>query len=139
MNSDNIIQIDALRIERNKQRKCTCDPRNKKFTIDTTNREVTCGCGLVVDPFEAMEHLAKYYERINDNHKRLRAQADAWIKEKPYSVLFKRLEVDYQRGKMLPYCPTCKELFDFKDVTSFGNAEFYRKRQRLEKQNDNNP
>ncbi|WP_239617289.1 hypothetical protein [Cohnella mopanensis] len=46
----NIVQLDTIRIERHKPRKCTCDPYNKKFTVDTVNREVTCRCGLTVDP-----------------------------------------------------------------------------------------
>lgn len=50
-----IVQLDTIRIERQKPRKCTCDPYDKHFTVDKVNREITCGCGLVVDPYEAME------------------------------------------------------------------------------------
>jgi len=123
----NIIQLDTIRIERHKPRKCTCDPDNKRFTVDTVNKEITCECGLTVDPFDAMEYIAKHYEHINWQHKQLNEQRKQWIKEKPYSVIFKNLERNYSRGTMLPYCPKCDSLFDFKDITSWGNAEFYRK------------
>lgn len=123
---DNIIQIDAIRIERHKPRKCVC--KDRKYTIDSVNREITCECGIVHDPFEAMLDIAKYYERINEQHQRLAQQAQQWIKEKPHSVLFKSLERSYQRGTMLPFCPKCEQLFDFKEVTSFGNARFYKSR-----------
>jgi hypothetical protein len=127
MNDDNIIQLDTIRIERHKPRQCICDPYNKKFTVDTINKEVTCACGMVVDPFEAIEYLASHYDQINERHKALSDQRKQWLKEKPHSVLFKDMERHYSRGTMLPHCPKCKELFDFKDVTFWGNAEFYRK------------
>ena len=122
---DKIIQIDALRIERNKPRKCVCE--NPVFTLDTTNREVTCECGVTHDPFDALYHIAEEYERINEQHRLLHQQAQEWIKTKPYSVLFKKLEQHYRRGTMLPHCPKCDSLFDFQEITSWGNAEFYRR------------
>lgn len=123
--SDNIVQIDTIRIDRNKPRKCVCKVR--KFTIDTKNREITCDCGMTVDPFEAMEYLARHFETINQQHQMLNQQRQEWLKTKPHSVLFKRLEQDYQRGKMLPTCPKCSQTFDFTEVKGWRNAEFYRK------------
>lgn len=126
--TEKIVQLDVLRLERHKPRKCTCDSR--RFTVDEVNREITCSCGLVVDPFEAMLELADTHERFNRQHKELYEQAQLWKKQKPYSVLFKRLEQDYQRGKMLPYCPHCNYLIELDKLTSWGNAEFYLKRQK---------
>lgn len=122
---DEIISLDAIRIDRNVPRKCTCE--TKKFTVDIENREITCGCGMVTDPFEAMLYIAKYYERINRDHESLNEQRKQWLKEKPYSVIFKEMERHYQRGTMLPSCPNCDQLFDFKQLKSWHNAEFYRK------------
>ncbi|ATO50127.1 hypothetical protein P4V86_19340 [Brevibacillus laterosporus] len=126
--SDKLIQLNFIRLERNKERKCTCEFR--KYTVDTVNREITCECGMVVDPFEAMLDMAKHYDHLNYQHRLMEEQRLQWFKEKPHSVLFKNLERSYQKGKMLPYCPSCQQLFDFKDVTGFGNAEFYRKLQK---------
>lgn len=123
--NETIIQLDAVRIERHKPRKCTCDVR--KFSVDTVNREITCGCGLTVDPFEAMEYLARHVERINEAHKALHEQRVQWFKEKPHSVIFKDLERNYQRGTMLPACPKCDATIDFKELKFWRNAEFYRK------------
>lgn len=131
-NQDNIIQLDILRIERQKPRKCVCDQNNKKFTVDEVNREITCKCGLVVDPFEAMLYLAEHYENLNRQHMALREQGRQWLREKPHSVIFKNLERHYSKGTMLPYCPKCDKLFDYKDITAHGNAQFYR---RLEERN----
>ena len=122
---ENIINIDVLRVNRRVEKKCTCDV--KKYSVDTVNREITCGCGMVVDPFEAMLDLATHYERVNDQHKALHEQSQQWKKEKPYSVIFKGLEQHYGRGTMLPHCPKCEAMFDFKDITFWGNAQFYRK------------
>ena len=121
---ENIIILDHIRIDRQKPRKCTCEVR--KFTVDTVNREIECSCGITVDPFEAMLYLANNYERINQDHEKLHAQAQEWVHQKPYSVLFKELERGYQRGKMLPRCPECEQAFDFDHITSWVNAEFFR-------------
>jgi hypothetical protein len=74
-----------------------------------------------------MSYLANFYERINRQHEALYAQAQEWKKQKPYSVIFKNLERHYQRGTMLPSCPKCEQMFDFKDIKFWSNAEFYRK------------
>lgn len=134
---DNIVQLDIIRVERHKPRKCTCTVR--KFTVDTVNREITCGCGLTVDPFEAMKYIAEYYERINEQHKALHEQRKEWLKQKPHSVLFRNLEKHYTYGKMLPFCPNCDQLIDLTQLTRWGNAEFYRKRQELLRRRTPNP
>ncbi|MCP1306410.1 hypothetical protein [Paenibacillus tyrfis] len=123
---DNIIVLDTIRLDRNQPRKCTCGD-GRTFRVDTVNREITCDCGLIVDPFEAMEYLAAHYDRLNREQQSLFEQREQWIKEKPHSVLFKQLEQFYRKGAMLPYCPKCQQLFDYKDIDSHGNAEFYRR------------
>lgn len=127
MNGDNVVTLDVIRIERDKPRKCTCDPYDLHFTVDTVNKEVTCGCGMVVEPYTAIEYLARHYDRLNDQHKAMNEQRIQWQKEKPHSVLFKSLERDYQRGKMLPCCPRCQQPFDYKEINGHTNAEFYRR------------
>lgn len=122
---DKIIQLDAIRLERNIPRKCTCKPEERRYIVDTTNREIKCQCGITHDPFEAMEQLAKNTERINERHRALQDQRKKWINEKPYSVLFKKLEQRYKRGAMLPCCPKCNLMFDFKEIDTFGSADFY--------------
>lgn len=123
---DNIIQIDTIRIARNKPRKCTCESR--KYTVDKVNREVTCECGIVHDPLEALIDIALHYERINEQHKALNEQRKEWLKQKPHSVLFKGLERSYRRGTMWACCPNCDQPFDFKSINSWVNAEFFKKR-----------
>lgn len=126
MDDDKIIILDTIRIERNRPRKCTCEGQ-RKYTVDTVNREITCGCGQVVDPFEAMADLANHHEWLNRQHRAMNEQRKEWIKQKPHSVLFKQLERSYRRGTMLPFCPRCGDVFDFTELTSFGSADFYRK------------
>lgn len=127
---DNIFQLDALRIKRQEKRKCVCDERDKKFTIDTVNREITCECGIVTDPFEAIMSVAKTYERINEQHQAMDQQRREWLRQKPHSVLFKELEKHYRRGEMLPYCPVCDHLIELDKLSAWGNAKFYLERQR---------
>lgn len=123
---DKIITLDAIRLERHKPRKCTCGDE-RSFTVDKVNREITCGCGMVVDPFEAMLHLAEHYDYINRQHEAMDQQRREWIKQKPYSVIFKKLEQSYQRGKMLPTCPRCSQVFDYTEINGHVNAEYYRR------------
>lgn len=122
---EKVVHLDALRLDRNKPRQCTCDPHNRRYVIDTTNKQVECGCGLRVDPYEAMEDLAKRHQRLNEQQDQMYAQREQWMKEKPHSVLFKRLEREYRRGEMLPTCPECGQTFDYKNITGNTNAQFY--------------
>ncbi|MNW44645.1 hypothetical protein D3C74_218830 [compost metagenome] len=124
--SDNIITLDVIRVERHKPRKCTCDHYNMHFTIDTVNKEITCECGMVVDPFDAIKNIAEHYERINRSQENMDAQRRQWLKEKPHSVIFKELERSYRKGTMLPECPRCHQPFDYTEIKGHINAEFYR-------------
>lgn len=128
--NEKVISIDILRINRKVPRKCVCDEHHIKYTVDTENREITCECGIVVDPFEAMEYLARKYDRINESHKALQEQRNSWLRQKPRSIIFKNLEQSDSKGTMLPVCPNCKVPFEFSKVVSFVNAEFFRTRQR---------
>ena len=121
-----IVTLDAIRLDRQKPRNCTCGD-TKRFTVDKVNREITCGCGLVVDPFEAMLYLSQHYDYINKQHEAMDQQRREWMKQKPHSVIFKRLEQSYQRGKMLPTCPRCEQVFDYSEINGHVNADFYRK------------
>lgn len=128
---NNLIQIDMLRVEKNRPRKCVCKVR--KFTLDTKNREVTCGCGIVHDPFEAMLYLASHYHMLNEQAVKVREQID-WLKQeyetlkrqKPSEAIFKELEEKYNLGRMLPMCPCCGELFHFKDIKRWSSSIFYK-------------
>jgi hypothetical protein len=123
--NEKILSIDAIRIDRKKPRKCVCKERH--FTIDTVNRELTCECGIVTDPFEVLMDIHAHFDRIDRRHQELYEQRQEWLKTKPHSVMFKNLERSYQRVTMLPSCPKCEQMFDFKDITFWSNAEFYRK------------
>ncbi|KZE44150.1 hypothetical protein AV540_02295 [Brevibacillus parabrevis] len=70
--SDKLIQLDFIRVDRNRPRKCVCE--RPKYSVDTVNREITCECGMVVDPFEAMLNLANHYEHLNQQHRMLNEQ-----------------------------------------------------------------
>lgn len=73
-----------------------------------------------------MLDFANHYERENRKQDEMEQQRRQWAKEKPHSVLFKQLERQYQRGEMLPTCPTCGGTFDFKDIRLYTNARFFR-------------
>lgn len=122
---EKILSIDAIRIDRKKTRKCVCKERH--YTIDTVNRELTCECGIVTDPYEVLIDIYTHYDRIDRRHQELNEQRQEWLRTKPHSVMFKGLERNYSRGTMLPSCPKCDQMFDFKDITFWSNAEFYRK------------
>lgn len=126
--NEKVISIDALRINRKISKKCTC--KSMKYTVDTVNREITCGCGTVVDPFEALRDMATNYDYINRQHQDLNEQRVKWLRQKPRSIIFKNLEQSERKGTMLPVCPNCRVPFEFNKVVSFVNAEFFRTRQR---------
>jgi hypothetical protein len=103
---DKVIPITSLRIVRDKNKKCTC--RNRKFEVDTENKEIICmSCGAVVQPYDALYELAAYYERIEADVKRLLEQRRQILNWKPHLLPLRELERIYLGGSMLPCCPHC--------------------------------
>ena len=69
---DKIIPISTLRTNRDRNKKCTC--RNRKFEIDTQNKEILCQeCGTIVDPYDALFDIAMHYERLEEEVENLLA------------------------------------------------------------------
>lgn len=128
---DNIIQLDILRVEKHKPRKCVCNPA--MYTIDAKNREITCGCGVVHDPIQVLVNFADRYADVKDveiaAHRRienLKKEYEATRKQKPSGAVFLELEQQYNLGRMLPMCPQCGELFHFKDIKGWTSSIFYK-------------
>lgn len=122
---DKLIKIDQVRIERGMGKICKCE--NKKFTLDTDNRRVTCSsCGAPFDPFEAMLEMAKKWDRINSDLERIFQQKKELDKYKPHLRIIKELERKTRTGpnQMYPLCPSCEEPFLLTELTRFYGAKF---------------
>jgi len=103
---DKIIPISTLIINRAKRKTCQC--RNRKFEIDTTNREVICQeCGAIIDPYDALLSIATHYEQLNDEVKYLYEQRKVLLDWKPHLIALRKLEGIYRGSNMLPCCPHC--------------------------------
>ncbi|WHH59147.1 hypothetical protein [Petroclostridium sp. X23] len=130
---DKIIELDILRINRNIDKKCKCNRWERKFTVDTTNKKVYCNCGAEVDPYEALEDLARNRERIVEENKRLYEQRKQIIDYKPWLLVFRDLESQYRSKMMLPACPHCGRGFFFEELRSWTNRQLEIKRREKEK------
>jgi len=103
---DKIIPISTLRINRDKNKKCTC--RNRKFEIDTQNKEILCQeCGAIVHPYDALFDIAMHYERLEEEVSNLLAVRKQIVDYKPHLLVMRELEKIYMGGRMLPCCPHC--------------------------------
>lgn len=102
---DKVIPISTLRINRDKSKKCTC--RNRKFEIDTQNKEILCQeCGAIINPYDALFDIAYHYEQLSSEVDRLLEQHKQIVNWKPHLLVMRELEKIY-RGDMLPCCPHC--------------------------------
>jgi len=103
---EKVIPISTLRINRDKNKKCTC--YNRKFEIDTQNREISCQeCGAVIDPYDALFDIASHYEQLNEEVTYILEQRKILAKWKPHLVAMRKLEGIYRGSDMLPCCPHC--------------------------------
>lgn len=115
-----ILRIDFLRREHNKEKYCRCD--TLQFDVDTTNREVSCrSCGAIVDPFDVLVQFSRRWDRINDDILRAREQARELYQYQPHLRALKELE-GLQRRKMMPHCPHCKLPVDLVELSKSGAA-----------------
>lgn len=125
---DKVKRIDVLRVEYGKRKLCECF--NPHYEIDHQNRLVHCtDCGAIVDPFEALEKIARHYERIGEQVETLLEQRREIANYKPHLVVIKELERRYraQHFSMVPCCPHCGEPFDLPELTHWANRKFLKK------------
>ncbi len=124
---ENVVSLEVLRINRNIDKRCKCDKPD--YVVDKQNREVCCGkCGSRVDPFDAIYDLARNWERVEEDTKRLLEQRKQIANYKPHMVVFRKLEQHYRGNKdMLPCCPHCDRGFHFEELTHWRDAEFEKK------------
>ncbi|MEG0381312.1 MAG: hypothetical protein RR603_06395 [Kurthia sp.] len=122
---ENLIKLEQIRIERGMEKMCKCTI--KQFTIDETNRRVTCRtCGSLRDPFDAMYEMAKDWEKIHNDMKKVFEQRKMLDSYKPHLRIIKELESKTRTGpnKMHPICPACDEPFALEELTRFYGAKF---------------
>lgn len=125
---EKVSSIDILRVEYGRRKICQCfDPH---YEIDYQNRLVYCkDCGAIVDPFEALYNLAKYYDRLHTQVKNLLEERRQIANYKPHLVVIKELESHYRSGKMVPCCPRCGEPFDLKELGHWCSRMFLKPKQ----------
>jgi len=130
---DKIIPISTLIINRAKRKTCQC--RNRKFEIDTTNREVICQeCGAIVDPYDALLSIATHYDQLSEEVKYLLEQRKKIIDWEPHLVAIRKLELIYRGGKMIPCCPHCKNgLYANELLISSMNKKYEEQRRKFKK------
>lgn len=111
---ENVIPITTLRINRNKNKKCTCGEsvggtkQHRRYEIDTTNRLILCAdCGVVVDPYDAIYDITTRWEEFSREVKSLYEQRKQILNWKPWLLPMRELERIYRGGEMLPCCPHC--------------------------------
>lgn len=69
-----IISFSLAKIERGREKLCKCDPPH--YEIDTVNRIVSCqDCGATVDAFDALLALARRYELLEDEQRKMLSKA----------------------------------------------------------------
>lgn len=127
-----VVDLNYLRLNRSRSKFCDCYKyldKPPKYEIDTSNRVIECRyCQTIVEPFEALINLAKYYEKIQEDLERAKQYKNELMSYKPYLRQAKRYEKMMREKDMLPLCPNCNESFEWQDVTSMTNKKFLKKR-----------
>jgi predicted molibdopterin-dependent oxidoreductase YjgC len=134
---DNIIDIEILRINRNIDKECKCNRWERRFTIDTANKKVYCGCGAEVDPYDAIYDIAYGHERLQAEIKKLLEQRKQIVDYKPWLLVFRNLESHWRGNKdLLPTCPHCGRGFYFEELTRWINKRLEDLRREKEDTNE---
>lgn len=126
---DKPIDFNIMRINRNAQKICRCDPPS--YEIDTTNRLVQCvKCNAYIQPFDALMHISENMEQLNKGLNKL--TEDMQIIEKEVNSLlvkrfrmntFREIQNSYMRG-MMPVCPHCEKAFDPTEINRYANKDY---------------
>lgn len=122
---ENIVQIDLIRFERNRNKLCECDSLH--VSIDTKNRKLYCQhCQAERDPYDVIVEMGQKWDKINAQLERTLQQKKELEKYKPHLNVIKELESKTRAGKnqMHPLCPNCDEPFMVSELTRFYGAKF---------------
>jgi len=110
---DKVVRFDTLQVEYGKAKMCRC--HEPHYEIDYQNRLVYCmDCKAIVDPLEALVHIARDCRRWEEYTGQLleqRRQIDAY---QPRRTVIKELEKLYirnDRSDLVPTCPHCHKPF----------------------------
>jgi len=125
---DNIIRFDCLKIDYNRRKLCECE--NPRYVIDDKNKMVNCEvCGAVIEPYAALENLARILARKENRLEQMLAQAKELANYKPHLRIIKDIERKYRQDhfSMIPICPHCKEPFDLAELSWWVNRGLYPK------------
>lgn len=100
------------------------DKKPLRLVVDSKNRIVYCKhCGNIIEPFIALELLAKDWEKIEKNEEeiksRLRRTWEIGRKYRPWKRAMKYIEKEVGNGKARPICPHCHEPFALEEITEF--------------------
>ena len=115
---DKIVRFDTLKIEYGKAKMCKC--HEPHYEIDYQNRLVYCeDCGAIVDPFEALVHIANNTERWSRYTEQLLEQRRQIKNYHPRRVVIKELEKRYvsaDLADLIPKCPRCGKAFELEEL-----------------------
>lgn len=124
----NVIRFDVLKVEYGKEKMCKCV--SPHYEIDYQNHLVYCqDCGAIVDPFEALVHIARDFKRIDDHTEIMLEQRRQIEKYHPRRLVIKKLEEQYissRKNNLEPSCPYCGRVFPLEKLleTSWCNPAF---------------
>lgn len=134
--TNKIIDFNIMRINKNAQKICRCDPPN--YEIDVTNRLVQCTkCNAYIQPFDALVYLAENIEKYNEIIEKYENEISKIIDlrneyAKEVNALsdkrfrlnkFRDLQNSYMKG-MMPRCPHCGKAFDPTEIDSYTNKNY---------------
>lgn len=123
---ENIVRFDNLRIDYARKKLCECE--NPQYVIDAQNKLVSCQiCGAILEPYVALENLARVLSRKENKLEQMLVQAKALANYKPHLRVIKDIEHKYRQDRfaMLPTCPHCKKPFDLSELKMWVNRGLF--------------
>lgn len=111
--SDNIIQLDDLRVTRRKHNPYL--PASKQcphinLTMDDHGQCVECDdCGAQVSPYWALDMLSKRYEKACRQLEHKEQRIDQLRQNNLHLIAAKQVEEVWRKRDVLPCCPHCGE------------------------------
>lgn len=145
--SDNkIIDFRIMRINRNAQKICRCNPPS--YEIDTKNRLIQCTkCNAYIQAFDALLYMAENMEeydskidKIHEEIKKITEKRNKYAREvnelsrKKFRMnKFRDIQNSYMRG-MVPVCPHCEKAFDPTEIDGFTNKDYCDYKKKVEEE-----
>lgn len=104
---DNVLQFEDIVVRQGVSKRKRC--LHRQLTYDSRERRVYCeDCHQTIESFDAFLLLISRYNLVTGNLRKKKEELEKTIEKNIHHISAYKLEKIWEKGVLLPTCPSCK-------------------------------